>query len=314
MPGCRPHVAAVGHRRMPFCRLRLLPSLCVAVVAVCSRAAADPAAAVDHAWRFPDWSPPSALRSVHLGRDCHLTHGTVGVAVQPNLVYPHGAVVLCPERVSAIEREAPGAGRFFLAHEYGHLALHTRAEAAADRWAAAQLARSPNGPATLRAVLRHLLLRPRRFDARYGSNLDRALRIAQSGEMPVAAWPPLLRRFELRRRALVATHGAVRCWAQLPPGYANAADMILSVDGRTVGFLTVPTGVADDAPLLAGLAPGPHQIQLVGVWIYHREPDGRATELARDLAGTCVLARGRHQGLQLTLRLDDGGGLSVAAN
>ena len=49
------------------------------------------------------WSPPFELRSVPVRWDCGRTRHRVGVTIQPNFVYPHGAIFLCPERARTIE-------------------------------------------------------------------------------------------------------------------------------------------------------------------------------------------------------------------
>jgi hypothetical protein len=99
------------------------------------------------------WLPPDSLRDVPVLDDCNITRHGIGLSVQPNLVYPHGAIFMCSEREREIDARHPGASRFFLVHEYGHLAMHSRLEAVADEWAAKQLARVPAETGTLRAVL-----------------------------------------------------------------------------------------------------------------------------------------------------------------
>ena len=90
-----------------------------------------------------------------------MTRHGIGVAFQPTVFYPKGAIFLCPEREREIDARYPGASRFFLIHEYGHLAMRTREEAVADEWAAKQLAAVPAERSTLRAILYTLSTRAR---------------------------------------------------------------------------------------------------------------------------------------------------------
>jgi len=113
------------------------------------------------------WVPQVELRKVPVFEDCKMARHGVGVSIQPNLVYPRGAIFLCPERERQIDERHPGAARFFLVHEYGHLALHTREEAVADEWAAKQLAAIPSERGTLRSVLMHFVEQGRVFDPLY---------------------------------------------------------------------------------------------------------------------------------------------------
>jgi hypothetical protein len=92
-----------------------------------------------------------------------------------------------------IDAKHPGAARFFLVHEYGHLALHTENEAEADEWAARQLAAIPKEHETLRAVLQHFVDNAGIDDPLYGTGIDRAFRIANAARLPTADWPSRLR-------------------------------------------------------------------------------------------------------------------------
>jgi hypothetical protein len=93
----------------------------------------------------------------------------------------------------SIDAKHPGASRFFLVHEYGHLALQTEDEAAADEWAARQLAAIPKEHETLRAVLQHFMDDAEVYDPLYGTGIDRAFRIANAARLPTADWPSRLR-------------------------------------------------------------------------------------------------------------------------
>jgi hypothetical protein len=93
----------------------------------------------------------------------------------------------------SIDAKHPGASRFFMVHEYGHLALHTENEAAADEWAAKQLAAIPKERETLRAVLQHFMDSAEVYDPLYGTGIDRAFRIANAARLPTTDWPARLR-------------------------------------------------------------------------------------------------------------------------
>ena len=118
-----------------------------------------------------------------------MTRHGIGVAVQPTVFYPNGAIFLCPEREQEIDARHPGASRFFLIHEYGHLAMRTREEAVADEWAAKQLAAVPAERGTLRAVLLTFRRSGAFFDPLYGTGFDRALRIARAAGIAEREWP-----------------------------------------------------------------------------------------------------------------------------
>ena len=139
------------------------------------------------------WQPPPTLRQVPIKYDCRKTQHRIGAALQPNPFYWHGAIFLCPERIRSIDAKHPGASRFFLVHEYGHLALHTENEAEADEWAAKQLAAIPKERETLRAVLQHFVDNAGIDDPLYGTGIDRAFRIANAARLPAADWPSRLR-------------------------------------------------------------------------------------------------------------------------
>ena len=100
------------------------------------------------------------------------------MSFQPTLFNPHGIIYLCPDRAGAIDQRHPGASFFFRVHEYGHLALGTRDEAAADAWAAEQLSRSDAGRAVLRAVLAHFVDIGQKFAPYYGTGFYRGLNVA----------------------------------------------------------------------------------------------------------------------------------------
>ena len=199
-----------------------------------------------------------------------MTRHGVGVTVHPTVLYPKGAIFLCPEREQKIDALHPGASRFFLIHEYGHLAMRTREEAVADEWAAKQLAAVPAERNTLRAVLLHFVDQGTFFDPLYGTGFDRALRIARAAGIPEREWPVPLAAFAKSAENRTATGSVLTL--RTADGYTNAAQMIVYLDRQPVGFLS---NVDEDKPLeLPKLAPGRHVVEAVQVWLYHREASG----------------------------------------
>ena len=139
-------------------------SLAVASVATLLLAAATPAGA--------QWVPTGALAQVLVVNDCNETGGDVAVSrLDPPTVY------LCPIVVRLIRKKDPGAEHFYFVHEFGHLALGTSDEAAADCWAAQRLAAAPGGNRYLEIAVRHFRGRPDEPSRRYGSPSERAARI-----------------------------------------------------------------------------------------------------------------------------------------
>jgi hypothetical protein len=224
------------------------------------------------------WAPPSSLRKVRVRDDCARTRHGIGLSVQPSPILPNGEIFFCQDRARAIDAVRPGASKFFLVHEYGHLALHTRDEAEADEWAARQLAAAAGGKQILEAVVLHFLDEATRFDPLYGSGLDRALRIARAGGIPETVWPPRLRGYEQTRAAAVAQGVTIRL--RLAPGYTNRAEMIVSVDNQVIGFLT---NRLDEPMVLPRFGAGLHRLNVSDVWLFHIEEDGKRFEIARRL-------------------------------
>jgi len=225
------------------------------------------------------WVPPVELRKVPVFEDCKMTRHGVGVSIQPNLVYPRGAIFLCPERKRQIDGRHPGAARFFLVHEYGHLALNTREEAVADEWAAKQLAAIPSERGTLRAVLLHFVEQGRIFDPLYGTGLDRGLRVAQAAQLPENEWPAELVIYAKSEAAKSPSRTTLAL--KTGEGYANAAQMIVYLDRHPLGLLSN----VDEMKILElpSLLPGRHLLQAEQVWIYHIEAGAKKTEVARGL-------------------------------
>jgi hypothetical protein len=262
------------------------------------------------AQRTPDqWVPPAALRDVPILSNCHITNHGVGVSLQANLFYPHGAIFLCPEREREIDRRRPGASRFFLIHEYGHLAMHTREEAVADEWAARQLASVPVERSTLRAVLLFFVDEGTVFDPLYGTGFDRALRVARAAAIPEGDWPWPLVAYAKTQEGLRANGTSLTL--QVKGGEANAAQMVICVDQQPIGVLSNVDGKGHLE--LAMLGPGPHLIQAFQVWLYQSEPSsGVKSEVARNLQTECeFVSTGKHT-IAIELRLN-GDTLSMQA-
>jgi hypothetical protein len=231
------------------------------------------------------WIPPGSLGKVPILADCKMTRHGVGVSLQQTLFYPNGAIYLCPERAREIDSEHPGASRFFLVHEYGHLAMHSREEAVADEWAAKQLATVPAERGTLRAVISYFVEKGELFDPLYGTGFDRALRVARAAGIAENEWPLALVIYAKNKQNQAVTGTSVTL--RMQAGYTNAAQLILYIDRQPVGFLS---NVGGNRPLaLARLAPGRHLIQVFQVWLYHIEKSGEKSEVARHLEGECEL-------------------------
>ena len=144
-------------------------------------------AALAHAPARPQWVPSGPLASVLVVQDCTQTAGDVAVSrLDPPTVY------LCQTVVRLVRQKDPGAEHFYFVHEFGHIALQTSDEAAADCWAAGELANAPNGERYLRAAIEHFRRRPDRQSRRYGTPAERAERIrdcAQEARAPEARRP-----------------------------------------------------------------------------------------------------------------------------
>jgi hypothetical protein len=84
--------------------------------------------------------PRGALATVPVVHDCDETGGDVAVSrLDPPAVY------VCDRVVRLIRAKDPGAEHFYFVHEFGHIALQTSSESAADCWAARELVAAPNG-------------------------------------------------------------------------------------------------------------------------------------------------------------------------
>ena len=118
------------------------------------------------------WVATGALATVPVIRDCTETGGDVAVSrLDPPTVY------LCPHVVALVRKKDPGAEHFYFVHEFGHIALNTSDEAAADCWAARELAQARNGSRYLAAAIAHFRQRPADYNPRYGTPNQRAERV-----------------------------------------------------------------------------------------------------------------------------------------
>ena len=133
------------------------------------------------------WAPSGPLAAGPVVQDCTQTGGDVAVSrLDPPTVY------LCRTVVRLVRQKDPGAEHFYFVHEFGHIALQTSDEAAADCWAAGELANAPNGERYLRAAIDHFLRRPDQSSRRYGTPAERAERIrscAQDARSPPSRRP-----------------------------------------------------------------------------------------------------------------------------
>ena len=123
------------------------------------------------------WLPSGPLAAVLVVQDCTQTGGDVAVSrLDPPTVY------LCPAVVRLVRKNDTGAEHFYFVHEFGHIALATSDEAAADCWAARELASAPRGERYLRAAIGHFRRRPEQPSARYGTANERAERIRRCAD------------------------------------------------------------------------------------------------------------------------------------
>jgi hypothetical protein len=246
------------------------------------------------------WVPPVALRDVPVRSDCKMTRHGVGVSIQPTLFYPRGAIFLCPEREREIEIRHRGASRFFLVHEYGHLAMRTREEAVADEWAAKQLAMVPAERGTLRAVLSYFVDQGMFFDPLYGTGFDRALRVARAAGIAAREWPLPLVAYAKAQELKRAT--GTTLMLRVKDGYPNAAQMVVWIDRQPIGVLSNVDG--ERSLELPKLSPGRHLLQALDVWLYHTDPSGGKSEVARRLEAECEFDSTGKTAIEVALRFD----------
>ena len=123
------------------------------------------------------WAPSGALAAIPVIRDCNETGGDVAVSrLDPPTIY------VCRTVVRLIRRTSPDAEQFYLVHEYGHVAQGTPDEAAADCWAARELAGAPGGARYLAIAIQHFRQRPHERSPRYGTPEERAERIRRCAD------------------------------------------------------------------------------------------------------------------------------------
>ena len=265
--------------------------------------------AVCAAQRSPgQWVPPAPLRNVPVLADCQMTRHGVGVSLQPTLFFRMAQSFFVPNANEKLTLRHPGASRFFLVHEYGHLAMRTREEAVADEWAAKQLAMVPAERGTLRAVLSYFVDEGTLFDPLYGTGFDRALRVARAAGIAEREWPAALIAYakaqEVKRadRNIADASGAgwiPQCRAD-GHFYRSATDRCSEQRGW------------GKASCLAEAGSGHHLIQALQVWLYHREPSGVKSEVARRLEAECEFESTGKNVVAIELRFD-GESVSIRA-
>ena len=129
------------------------------------------------------WVARGELARVLVVRDCDETGGDVAVSrLNPPTVY------VCDRVVRLIRAKDPGAEQFYFVHEFGHIALQTSSESAADCWAARELVGAPNGSRALRIAIAHFRSRGDEPSTHYGSPRDRAERIRGCADEAMAGW------------------------------------------------------------------------------------------------------------------------------
>jgi hypothetical protein len=179
--------------------------------------------------------------------------------------------------------------------------MRSREEAVADEWAAKQLAMVPAERGTLRAVLSYFVDQGPLFDPNYGTGFDRAWRVARAAGIPEREWPPPLVAYARARDAERATGTTLTL--RIEGGYTNAAQMLISLDRQPIGVLS---NVEGERPLqLPKLSPGRHLIQARQVWLYHTEPSGVKSEVARRLEAGCEFESTGRRVIAINLRFDD---------
>ena len=101
---------------------------------------------------------------VELVANCGKTHGGVAVAD------PTGIIYYCAQRMASIEYKYPGAGNYFILHEYGHIKLNSSNELEVDCWTANELANSkdPKAKNVLQAASSFFKDFYRQYDPKYG--------------------------------------------------------------------------------------------------------------------------------------------------
>jgi len=226
------------------------------------------------------WNPPDSLRGIPVRNDCKKTQGGIGRSFQPSLFNPHGIIFLCPDRGEAIDQRHPGASFFFRVHEYGHLALGTRDEAAADAWAAQQLSHNDAGRAVLRAVLAHFADIGEKFAPYYGTGFYRGLNVATTAGIDRKEWPESLVAYQRKWEDRLKRNGAI----SFRSNEQSVFDGLVVIDGNTLGFFD--TMYADRSLALPALKEGKHELSLVNVWSYQIGQNNKLLALVRGMNAT----------------------------
>jgi hypothetical protein len=226
------------------------------------------------------WNPPDYLRGIPVRSDCKKTQERIGMSFQPSLLNPHGIIFLCPDRAAAIDSRHPDASFFFRVHEYGHLALGSRDEAAADAWAAEQLSHTDAGRAVLLAVLGHFVDIGDKFSPYYGTGFYRGANVANAAGIDRKEWPAALRTYQQKWDDRLGQNGSI----SFRSVHGSVFDGLLVIDGNTVGFFD--TLHAERSLPLPGLEPGVHKLSLIDVWGYRGDVNNKLHSGAKGMSAT----------------------------
>lgn len=202
------------------------------------------------------------------------------MSFQPSLLNPHGIIFLCPKRAAVIDSRHPGASFFFRVHEYGHLAMGSRDEAAADAWAAEQLSHTDGGQAVLLAVLEHFVDIGDKFSPYYGTGFYRGANVANAAGIDRKEWPAALRTYQKKWDDRLKQNGSVSFRSE--PG--SVFDGLLVIDGKTIGFFD--TLHSERSLPLPTLEPGVHKLCLVDVWNYRSDANSKLHAGVKGLSTT----------------------------
>jgi hypothetical protein len=202
------------------------------------------------------------------------------MSFQPSLLNPHGIIYLCPDRAEAIDQRHPGASFFFRVHEYGHIALGTRDEAAADAWAAEQLSHTNAGRAVLRAVLAHFADIGEKFAPYYGTGFYRGLNVATTAGIERSEWPSALQAYQLKWEDRLKRNGSISFRSK----EQSVFDGLVVIDGGTLGFFD--TMHPDRSLPLPALKEGKHELSLINVWSYQIGQNNKLQALVRGMNAT----------------------------
>ena len=165
-------------------------------------------------------------------------------------------------------------------HEYGHLALGTRDEAAADAWAAEQLSQGDAGRAVLRAVLAHFADIGEKFAPYYGTGFYRGLNVATTAGIDRKEWPETLVAYQRKWEDRLKRNGSISFRSK----EQTVFDGLVVIDGDTLGFFD--TMYADRSLPLPALKEGKHELSLVNVWSYQIGQSNKLLALVRGMNAT----------------------------